>query len=56
MKDMYSFDMDETTAMQTYNLVRDAYDWFFNSIGLPFVTVSHPFDVAKSRPMPKVEI
>jgi len=56
MKDMYSFDTDEKTAMQTYNLVRDAYDWFFNSIGLPFVTVSHPFDLAESRPMPKEEI
>ena len=56
MKDMYSFDTDEKTAMQTYNLVRGAYDWFFNSIGLTFVTVSHRFDVAKSRPMRKEEI
>lgn len=38
MKDMYSFDLDENTAMKTYELVRDSYDWFFNSIGLPFVT------------------
>lgn len=38
MKDMYSFDLDENTAMKTYELVRDTYDWFFNSIGLPFVT------------------
>lgn len=40
MKDMYSFDLDEDTALATYNDVRDAYDWFFSSIGLPFVTVS----------------
>jgi prolyl-tRNA synthetase len=39
MKDMYSFDADETTALQTYNEVRGAYDWFFNKIGVPFVTV-----------------
>lgn len=41
MKDLYSFDTDEAAAMDTYNTVRDAYDWFFNSIGLPFVTVFH---------------
>ena len=40
MKDMYSFDLDEKTALETYSLVREAYEWFFNSIGLPFVTVS----------------
>lgn len=39
MKDMYSFDMDENTALDTYDQVREAYDWFFSSIGLPFVTV-----------------
>jgi prolyl-tRNA synthetase len=39
MKDMYSFDMDEKTAMETYNDVRKAYNWFFEEIGLPFVTV-----------------
>jgi prolyl-tRNA synthetase len=39
MKDMYSFDTDEVIALQTYEQVRDAYDWFFNAIGLPFTTV-----------------
>lgn len=39
MKDMYSFDLNEDSAMATYNNVRDAYDWFFSRIGLPFVTV-----------------
>jgi len=56
MKDMYSFDLDEKTAMKTYELVRDAYDWFFNSIGLPFVTVSHSIVGFDFRPMPKEEI
>jgi len=39
MKDLYSFDTDEVAAMNTYSSVRDAYDWFFKSIGLPFITV-----------------
>ena len=39
MKDLYSFDIDEVAAMDTYINVRDAYDWFFKSIGLPFITV-----------------
>jgi len=34
----YSFDVDEKAAMKTYNEVREAYDWFFNQIGFPFVT------------------
>ena len=56
MKDMYSFDLDEKTALRSYNLVRGVYDWFFNSIGLPFVTVSNLFDLAESRLMQKEEI
>ena len=39
MKDMYSFDLNEETALQTYYEVRYTYDWFFNQIGLPFVAV-----------------
>lgn len=39
MKDMYSFDTDEDAAMVTYREVREAYDWFFKQIDLPFVTV-----------------
>jgi prolyl-tRNA synthetase len=50
MKDMYSFDLDEKTAMETYGLVRNTYDLFFKSIGLPFVTVrSSPVKVSYSR-------
>jgi prolyl-tRNA synthetase len=39
MKDMYSFDISYGAAMEAYNDVRSAYDWFFQQIGLPFVTV-----------------
>lgn len=49
MKDMYSFDLDESTALTTYDDVRDAYDWFFSSIGLPFVTVSTFSDPTEFR-------
>jgi prolyl-tRNA synthetase len=49
MKDMYSFDLDKHTALKTYNSVRDAYDWFFSSIGLPFVTVLSFLTKAKKQ-------
>jgi prolyl-tRNA synthetase len=39
MKDMYSFDEDETAALETYSQVREAYNWFFEQIGLPVVSV-----------------
>lgn len=39
MKDLYTFDLDKKTALETYDEVRQAYDWFFRQIGLPFVTV-----------------
>jgi prolyl-tRNA synthetase len=39
MKDLYSFDVGEADAMKTYADVRKAYDWFFEQIGIPFVTV-----------------
>ncbi|NXT78539.1 SYPM protein, partial [Zapornia atra] len=39
MKDMYSFDVSEEAARQTYSLVCDAYCSFFNRLGLPFVKV-----------------
>ena len=42
MKDMYSFDLDEETAMDTYKQVQEAYDWFFQQVGLPFVMVFPP--------------
>jgi prolyl-tRNA synthetase len=39
MKDMYSFDATEDEALETYNAVLEAYNWFFDQIGLPFVSV-----------------
>ena len=39
MKDMYSFDLDQNSAMEAYEEARKAYDWFFSQIGLPFITV-----------------
>lgn len=42
MKDMYSFDEDEPKALETYKQVREAYDWFFKQIGLPFISVCSP--------------
>ena len=56
MKDMYSFDVDEAAAMSTYGEVRDAYDWFFKQIGLPFVTVLLPVSLIDSRWMRREEI
>ena len=34
MKDLYTFDIDDAAALQTYEKVRDAYKRFFNSLGL----------------------
>ncbi|XP_074859594.1 putative proline--tRNA ligase, mitochondrial [Carettochelys insculpta] len=39
MKDMYTFDTCEEAALQTYNLVCEAYCNVFNSLGLRFVKV-----------------
>ncbi|NXT20489.1 SYPM protein, partial [Syrrhaptes paradoxus] len=39
MKDMYTFDVSEEAARQTYDLVCDAYCSLFNRLGLPFVKV-----------------
>ena len=40
MKDMYTFDTDETAANETYELVREAYDRILTRIGIPFAAVS----------------
>jgi len=56
MKDMYSFDVDEAATMSTYGEVRDAYDWFFEQIGLPFVTVLLLVSLIDSRWMQREEI
>ena len=37
MKDLYTFDEDETKARQTYDQVRQAYNAFFAELGVPFV-------------------
>jgi prolyl-tRNA synthetase len=38
MKDLYTFDHDVDTALDTYARVRQAYDAFFNQLGVPFLT------------------
>ncbi|KAK7073176.1 prolyl-tRNA synthetase [Halocaridina rubra] len=40
MKDLYTFDKDETSATDTYNQICTAYDTIFQRIGIPFVKVS----------------
>jgi prolyl-tRNA synthetase len=37
MKDMYSFDSNSESALETYNEVRKAYDSFFTELGAPFI-------------------
>ena len=39
MKDLYTFDKDPSSAEETYQLVTDAYDKFFQSLGVPFCRV-----------------
>ncbi|KAL3276765.1 hypothetical protein HHI36_012132 [Cryptolaemus montrouzieri] len=36
MKDMYSFDIDYEKAMETYSIVSDSYENFFNILGIEF--------------------
>ncbi|KAH9523430.1 prolyl-tRNA synthetase [Bulinus truncatus] len=40
MKDMYTFDTSEETALETYNLVCHAYNRIFDRIGVNYVKVS----------------
>lgn len=37
MKDLYCFDADKDSAVNTYEMVNDIYDQFFKYIGVPFV-------------------
>jgi len=37
MKDMYSFDVSEETARETYSTVSAAYDRLFKQLEVPFV-------------------
>ncbi|CAH1975649.1 unnamed protein product [Acanthoscelides obtectus] len=39
MKDMYSFDIDETSAKDTYNEICTSYDKIFDRIGIDYVKV-----------------
>ncbi|XP_076439992.1 putative proline--tRNA ligase, mitochondrial [Babylonia areolata] len=39
MKDMYTFDTNEETAMDTYHIICDAYDKVFDRIGVPYEKV-----------------
>lgn len=39
MKDMYSFDQDKESALETYEQVRQAYYRIFQTIGVPFLSV-----------------
>jgi len=39
MKDLYTFDKDEESALNTYNQVSEAYDRIFTRIGVPFQRV-----------------
>lgn len=37
MKDLYTFDVDLPTALQTYDAVRAAYDRFFEDLKMPYI-------------------
>lgn len=37
MKDMYTFDVDKSSAMDTYEEMNDVYARLFRFIGVPFV-------------------
>lgn len=40
MKDLYSFDVDEPRALESYDLVRKAYDQIFGKLGVPVKSVA----------------
>ena len=40
MKDLYSFDLTEESAMETYGLVGKAYNNIFKTLSLPFYVVT----------------
>lgn len=37
MNDLYTFDRDATTALQTYNQINSAYEALFQQLQVPFV-------------------
>lgn len=39
MKDLYTFDIDKESAVETYNQIRDQYCKIFTEIGVPFVQI-----------------
>jgi len=48
MKDMYSFDVSEETAMETYTVVNAAYDRLFKQLEVPFVKGKYNFRTEKN--------
>lgn len=36
MKDLYTFDIESTQALETYKIVNHAYDNIFNKIGIQY--------------------
>jgi len=47
MKDMYSFDVSEETARETYSTVSAAYDRLFKQLEVPFVKGRYAKHLAK---------
>ena len=46
MKDLYTFDASEQEALQTYQIVRDAYKAFFDELKIPYLTArAHSGDI-----------
>lgn len=39
MKDLYTFDIDSSNALNTYTIVQKAYAKIFKRIGVPFMVV-----------------
>ena len=40
MKDLYTFDINDATAIATYNQIRQRYDALFEELKIPFLVVS----------------
>ena len=43
MKDLYTFDANEECALATYDLVTEAYNNIFETIGIPFIRGTRVF-------------
>ncbi|MCJ1475664.1 hypothetical protein MMC13_004327 [Lambiella insularis] len=60
MKDLYTFDLTKSAALQTYKTVRDAYSAFFDDLKVPYLTaeadsgsiggdLSHEYHIANHK-------